>query len=137
MRLLGSRVMTSTATVAHDLVRWIEDQLDIKSRGCGGDTSIISIPHSTAILAYLHFMAFKLHGGSTTTCTRRVALIAKERNLKYELIPIDFNVAEHKQPPHLKHQPFGQIPYITVRYLSFLYPMHSPLMHNFLRNLAS
>ncbi|KAI0271237.1 glutathione S-transferase [Russula aff. rugulosa BPL654] len=29
-------------------------------------------------------MAFKLHGVSQSTCTRRVALIAKERNLRYE-----------------------------------------------------
>ncbi len=81
-------------------------------------------------------MAFKLHGASLSTCTRRVALIAKERNLQYEVIPVDFKVAEHKQPPHLQHQPFGQIPYITVRYFPFLYLIHSPLMHNFLRNLA-
>ncbi|KAI0271233.1 glutathione S-transferase [Russula aff. rugulosa BPL654] len=58
-------------------------------------------------------MAFKIHGSSMSTCTRRVALIAKERNLQYEVIPVNFNVAEHKQPPHLQHQPFGQIPYIT------------------------
>lgn len=58
-------------------------------------------------------MAFQLHGASLSTCTRRVALIAKERNVQYKLIPVDFKVAEHKQPPHLEHQPFGQIPYIT------------------------
>jgi len=39
-------------------------------------------------------------------------LIAKERNLQYQLVAVDFKVAEHKQPPHLQHQPFGQIPYI-------------------------
>lgn len=49
-----------------------------------------------------------------STCTRRVALIAKERNVPYEVIAIDMKAAEHKQPPHLQHQPFGQIPYITV-----------------------
>ena len=64
-------------------------------------------------------MAFKLHGASFSTCTRRVALIAKERNIPYELISVDVKVAEHKQPAHLEHQPFGQIPYITVRHLSF------------------
>ncbi|KAI0271236.1 glutathione S-transferase [Russula aff. rugulosa BPL654] len=58
-------------------------------------------------------MAFKIHGVSMSTCTRRVALIAKERNLQYEVVPINFNAAEHKQPPHLQHQPFGQIPYMT------------------------
>ena len=68
-------------------------------------------------------MAFKLHGASFSTCTSRAALIAKERNLQYELIPVDFKVEEHKQPPHLQHQPFGQVPYITVRsnFLSLSY----------------
>ena len=49
------------------------------------------------------------------TCTRRVALIAKERNVPYELVTVDFMKGEHKQPPHLLHQPFGQVPYIVVR----------------------
>jgi len=57
-------------------------------------------------------MAFKLYGASLSTCTRRVALIAKERNLNYEVITVDVKAAEHKQPPYLQHQPFGQIPYI-------------------------
>jgi glutathione S-transferase len=61
-------------------------------------------------------MAFKLHGAKTSTCTRRVALIAKERNIPYELVEVDFTVGQHKQPPHLQHQPFGQVPYITVRH---------------------
>lgn len=68
-------------------------------------------------------MAFKLHGSSLATCTRRVALIAKEVNVHYELIPVDFQAAEHKQPAYLQHQPFGQIPYITVRRFAFLYLM--------------
>jgi len=58
-------------------------------------------------------MAFKLHGVSTFTCTRRVALIAKERNIPYEFVPINFATAEHKQPAHVEHQPFGQVPYIS------------------------
>ncbi|KAH9977470.1 glutathione S-transferase [Russula compacta] len=57
--------------------------------------------------------AFRLHGAAKSTCTRRVALIAKERNIPYELVPVNFAVAEHKQPAHLAHQPFGQVPYIT------------------------
>ncbi|KAF8469884.1 glutathione S-transferase-like protein [Russula ochroleuca] len=57
-------------------------------------------------------MAFTLHGSSEFTCTRRVALIAKERNVPYRLITVDVKGGEHKQPAHLKHQPFGQVPYI-------------------------
>jgi glutathione S-transferase len=84
-------------------------------------------------------MGFKLHGASLSTCTRRVALIAKERNVQYQLIPVDFKAAEHKQPPHLQHQPFGQVPYIIVRHFPFSYLMRCPLMHIFsifLCNLA-
>ena len=71
-------------------------------------------------------MAFRLHGSSLSTCTRRVALIAKERNIPYEFIAIDLKVAEHKQPPHLQHQPFGQIPYLTVCRFPFAYLTRSP-----------
>jgi glutathione S-transferase len=66
-----------------------------------------------------------------STCTRRVALIAKELNVPYELIPVDLLVAEHKQPPHLEHQPFGQIPYISVRHFPFPHIMRRPLIHVF------
>jgi glutathione S-transferase len=62
-------------------------------------------------------MAFKLHGGPRSTYTRLVAMIAKERNVPYELVPVDVLAGENKQPAHLAHQPFGQVPYITVRRL--------------------
>jgi len=58
-------------------------------------------------------MAFKLHGHPRSVCTRRVALVAKERNIPYEFVPIDLATGEHKRPAHLEHQPFGQVPYIT------------------------
>ncbi|KAI0263540.1 thioredoxin-like protein [Gloeopeniophorella convolvens] len=58
-------------------------------------------------------VTFRLHGVSVSTCTRRAALIARERNIPYELVPVNFKVREHKQAPHLEHQPFGQVPYIT------------------------
>jgi glutathione S-transferase len=63
-------------------------------------------------------MAFKLYGFSMSTCTRRVALIAKERNLPYELHVVDLLKGEQKQPGHLAHQPFGVVPYIDVRRFS-------------------
>jgi glutathione S-transferase len=50
-----------------------------------------------------------------STCTRKVAMIAKERNIPYQLVPVDYMVGEHKQPAHVEHQPFGQVPYIVVR----------------------
>ncbi|KAI0300725.1 hypothetical protein B0F90DRAFT_1722838 [Multifurca ochricompacta] len=59
-------------------------------------------------------MSFKLHGFSLSTCTRRVALVAKERNIPYELVPVDLRLSEQKKPTHVAHQPFGQVPYIQV-----------------------
>ena len=49
-----------------------------------------------------------------TTCTRRVALIAKERNIPYEVNIVDLAKGEHKDVSYRAHQPFGQVPYITV-----------------------
>jgi len=58
-------------------------------------------------------MAFKLHGAPPSTCTRVVAVIAKERNIPFETVTLNFREAEHKQPAHLAHHPFGQVPYIA------------------------
>ena len=66
--------------------------------------------------------SFKLHGSPRSTCTRRVALIAKERNIPYEIVPVDVSKGEHKQASFTAHQPFGQVPYIVVR-LSSKYPL--------------
>jgi len=65
-------------------------------------------------------MAFKLYGSTSpsSTYTRLVAMIAKERNIPYEFIPVDLQKGDHKQPAYLEHHPFGQVPYITVRHLS-------------------
>jgi len=57
--------------------------------------------------------AFKLYG-YPTTCTRRVAVIAKEHNIPYEYVQIDLMKAEHKQAGYLEHHPFGQVPYIVL-----------------------
>jgi glutathione S-transferase len=67
-------------------------------------------------------MAFRLHGFPQSTCTRRVAHIARERNIPYEVVLVNPAVGEHKQPPHLAHQPFGQVPYVVVRRLYFESP---------------
>ena len=67
--------------------------------------------------------SFKLHGFPRSTCTRRVALIAKERNIPYEFVPVDLSKGEHKLESFTAHQPFGQVPYVVVRLSS-----HSPLL---------
>ena len=50
-----------------------------------------------------------------STATRRVAQIAKERNIPYEFVTVDLPTGEHKQQAHIAHHPFGQVPYISVR----------------------
>jgi glutathione S-transferase len=52
-----------------------------------------------------------LHGFRQSTCTRRVALIAKERNVPYTFVPVDPSKGEHKLASYTAHQPFGQVPY--------------------------
>ncbi|KAG2074855.1 glutathione S-transferase [Suillus decipiens] len=76
----------------------------------------------------------KLYGKPSSTCTRFVGLVCKEKNIPYELIPVDLAKGEHKDPAFLVNQPFGQVPYIDDdefilyesraigRYLSKKYP---------------
>ena len=58
-------------------------------------------------------MVLKIHGVAQSTCTRRVALICKEKNVPYEIVPVNFLTGEHKSPAHLEKQPFGKVPYIV------------------------
>lgn len=64
-------------------------------------------------------MGFKLYGSPSplSTYTRLVAMIAKERNIPYEFIPVDLQKGDNKQLACLEHHPFGQVPYIIVRHL--------------------
>ncbi|KIM40726.1 hypothetical protein M413DRAFT_19258 [Hebeloma cylindrosporum] len=57
-------------------------------------------------------MVLKLYGSPVSTCTRRVAIVLHEKQVPFELHPIDFAKGEHKSPEFLTHQPFGQVPYI-------------------------
>ena len=68
--------------------------------------------HSTFVT-----MVFKLYGVAFSTCMKRVAIVLHEKNVPFEFHPIDFAGGQHKSPEFLKHQPFGQIPYIVSFYL--------------------
>ncbi|KDR68560.1 hypothetical protein GALMADRAFT_256820 [Galerina marginata CBS 339.88] len=57
-------------------------------------------------------MVLKLYGSKVSTCTKRVAVVLHEKKVPFELIDIDFAKGENKSPEFLKHQPFGQVPYI-------------------------
>lgn len=50
-------------------------------------------------------MVLKLYGMSATTCTKRVAVVLKEKNIPFEFVPVDLMSGAHKQPDHLKKQP--------------------------------
>ena len=52
----------------------------------------------------------KIYGHPVSTCTRKVLMTLHETNTPFELQVIDFAVGAHKQPAHLAHQPFGQVP---------------------------
>lgn len=52
----------------------------------------------------------KIYGLAMSTCTRRVMMVAEEKGIPYEIVPVDLTKGEHKQPEFLKRQPFGVIP---------------------------
>ena len=54
----------------------------------------------------------QLFGHPVSTCTRKVLTVLAETNTPYELTVVELTKGEHKQPPHLARQPFGQIPVI-------------------------
>ncbi|KAH7922081.1 glutathione S-transferase [Leucogyrophana mollusca] len=57
-------------------------------------------------------MPLKIYGLSLSTCTRRVAVVCKEKGIPYELISVDLTKGDQKAPSFTTHQPFGQVPYI-------------------------
>lgn len=58
-------------------------------------------------------MVLKLYGMAQSTCTKRVALILKEKEVPFEFHAVDVAKGEHKSADYVKKQPFGQVPYIV------------------------
>lgn len=58
-------------------------------------------------------MVLTLYGSPVSTCTKRVAVVLKEKDIPFTFVPIDLMKGEHKDPEYLKKQPFGQVPYIV------------------------
>jgi glutathione S-transferase len=52
----------------------------------------------------------KLFGHPMSTCTRKTLFTLHETATPFEFGLVDFAKGEHKQPPHLERQPFGQVP---------------------------
>ncbi|CAM8987829.1 unnamed protein product [Rhodiola kirilowii] len=55
-------------------------------------------------------MALKLYGLPMSTCATRAMICLAEKEVEFELIPVNLFASEHKQPPFLAKNPFGQIP---------------------------
>ncbi|KAH7928889.1 glutathione S-transferase [Leucogyrophana mollusca] len=57
-------------------------------------------------------MVLKIYGFPISICTKRVALVCREKNIPYELVTVDMMTGAHKGEAYTKVQPFGQVPYI-------------------------
>ncbi|KAG4995859.1 hypothetical protein JHK84_026910 [Glycine max] len=55
-------------------------------------------------------MVFKLYGLPMSTNTTRAMICLHEKEVDFELVPVNVFAAEHKQPPFLSKNPFGFIP---------------------------
>ncbi|KAJ9187748.1 hypothetical protein P3X46_003170 [Hevea brasiliensis] len=55
-------------------------------------------------------MALKLHGPAMSTSTSLVITCLHEKEVDFELVPVDLFAGEHKQPHFLAKNPFGQVP---------------------------
>lgn len=54
--------------------------------------------------------AVKLYGPLASTATSRALACLLEKQVEYQLVPVDLKKGEHKKPPFLAMQPFGQVP---------------------------
>ncbi|KAJ4873975.1 hypothetical protein Rs2_44261 [Raphanus sativus] len=54
--------------------------------------------------------SIKVHGVPMSTATMRVLAALYEKDLDFELIPVDMRAGAHKQEPFVSLNPFGQIP---------------------------
>src|SRR5689334_23326698 len=52
----------------------------------------------------------KLFGHPMSTCTRKTLFTLHETATPFDFELVDFAKGEHKQPPHIERQPFGQVP---------------------------
>ncbi|KAF5747204.1 putative glutathione-s-transferase theta gst [Tripterygium wilfordii] len=52
----------------------------------------------------------KVYGTTLSTAVSRVLACLIEKDVQFQLIPINMSKREHKSPDYLKIQPFGQVP---------------------------
>lgn len=56
-------------------------------------------------------MMLKLYGKPMSTCTLRVEVVLKEKNIPYEFFEVPWD--EMKTPEYLSKSPFGLVPYLV------------------------
>ncbi|CAN6561462.1 unnamed protein product [Malus baccata var. baccata] len=54
--------------------------------------------------------AIKVHGNVISTAAMRVFATLYEKDIEFELVPIDMRAGEHKKEPFISLNPFGQVP---------------------------
>ncbi|KAL1351784.1 hypothetical protein HN51_015653 [Arachis hypogaea] len=54
--------------------------------------------------------AVKVYGPTLSTAVSRVLACLIEKDVQFEVIPVDMSKGEHKRPEFLSLQPFGQVP---------------------------
>ncbi|KAJ0627027.1 putative glutathione transferase [Helianthus annuus] len=57
-------------------------------------------------------MVVKVYGPIQAACPQRVLACLFEFGVDFELITVDLDSNEHKQPDFLQKQPFGQVPVV-------------------------
>ncbi|KAJ8552953.1 hypothetical protein K7X08_020346 [Anisodus acutangulus] len=55
-------------------------------------------------------MAIKLHGPAMSPAVMRVIATLKEKDLNFELVPVNMQTGDHKKEPFITLNPFGQVP---------------------------
>lgn len=58
-------------------------------------------------------MTAKLHGITASTAFQRAAVIFREKNVPFDLAPVDFINREHKSDTFRALHPFGQVPVLV------------------------
>ena len=74
-------------------------------------------------------MVLKLYGIYRSPWVRLVAAILQEKQVSFELVPVDLANGEHKLPEYLAKHPYGQIPYIVSDASNLCLPAKSGLIY--------
>uniref|UniRef100_A0A0D9V124 glutathione transferase n=1 Tax=Leersia perrieri TaxID=77586 RepID=A0A0D9V124_9ORYZ len=93
---------------------------------------LLATPHASVLDAYPHVKSWiagllqrpsvrrtegkksmapvKVFGPAMSTNVARILVCLEEVGAEYEIVPVDMPTGEHKRPPHISRNPFGQVP---------------------------